>query len=185
MATAAPTASDPSAVVLLIVLAAAAVTDILTAKVYNALTYPAMVLGVGLAAASGRPALEASLLGLALGAGLWVTAHWFGGLGKGDAKLIGAVGALSGPAFTLQTAVYGVVVAAALGIMLVVAHGETAATLRRLAAAAGLAKPGPAVPPKLLPGGFCICLGAAWAWLEHLNRTTLWDWAVGRMFPNL
>jgi Flp pilus assembly protein protease CpaA len=170
----------PHTVVLIVLLAASAVSDILTAKVYNALTYPAIVLGFGLSL-TGEPGVQASAMGFAIGGVLLACAWMFGGIGFGDAKLVMAVGALSGPLLTVHSLMYSALVMVALGIMTIIAAGRVRATALRLAAAAGLAK-APAGPPTLLPGGYCICLGTMWALLEQWNRVTLWDWAVGR-FP--
>lgn len=171
------TIDTPSVAVLLALLAACAVTDILTAKVYNALTYPAILVGFGLAATGAR-GVESAAAGFAIGAALLLTAWACGGVGLGDAKLAMAVGALTNAVFTVQTIVYSALVAAAMGLMIVIINGEFLITMRRLAVAAGFAKSAPALPPRMMPGGFCLCLGGVWTLLEHWNRTTLWDWAV-------
>jgi prepilin peptidase CpaA len=166
---------------MLVTAVACAITDILSAKVYNAVTYPAMVLGFGLAAASGGGAVVAAAQGWAIGCIVLAVAWAVPGIGPGDAKLLMAVGALSGPAlgpaYAVTVLMYSMILVVALGLIVVILAGEFATSMKRVAAAAGAPVEAPTTPPRALPGGFCICLGAVWALLEAVNRTTLWDWA--------
>jgi prepilin peptidase CpaA len=182
MRTALTVLSDPAVVLMLAAAVACAITDILTAKVYNAVTYPAMAVGLALAAGRGGGAgLEDAAAGWAIGLAVLATAWAVGGIGPGDGKLLMAIGALSGPVlgpmFTLVVIMYSMVVLVAVGLITVIACGEFAASMKRVAAAAGVPVQAPQTPPRPLPGGFCICLGTVWALLEAANRTTLWDWA--------
>jgi len=83
---------------LLAVVAAAAVVDLLTGKVPNWLTYPAAALGLGAwAFMRGWPGVGSSAAGLAVGfVPLFILYRTGAGLGGGDVKLMGAVGALRG-----------------------------------------------------------------------------------------
>ena len=81
----------------------AAATDLWKFKVYNALTFPAILLGLVVSGwVGGADGLVSSVLGAALGFGLLVVFFAFGGVGAGDVKLLTAVGAWLGPALTLQ-----------------------------------------------------------------------------------
>jgi len=180
-----PGLHNPTTAVLLALVAASAVTDILTAKVYNALTYPGIILGFGFAFVGtrcGHAGMESAVGGALVGAALFLAAWAFGGMGLGDAKLATAIGALTGPAFTIQVILYGAVIAAALGLCLVIARGEFLVTMRRLASAAGVMSPAP-VPsvPQTVPGGLCLCLAVVWSLMELSNGTTLWDALTARV----
>lgn len=96
--------------------AAAAVIDLRTRRVPNALTASLALIGIALAGAGlGRVGLGASLLGALLGVACMMPGHLFGATGAGDVKLLGAVGALLGPVDIVKafigTAIAGGVVA--------------------------------------------------------------------------
>jgi Flp pilus assembly protein protease CpaA len=73
----------------------AAVIDLRTRRIPNALTGALAVLGVGIAAAKlGPVGLGGALLGCALGLAFMLPGHVFGATGAGDVKLFAAAGAL-------------------------------------------------------------------------------------------
>lgn len=171
-------------VALAAVLTAAAVSDAQTGLIRNRLTYGATLVGLagwaawglgtaGVAGASAAitPALLATLLGLGIG----VTAFALGGLGGGDAKLMAAIGALSGNwRLTLAAIVYGVVIAAVMAVVVMVRHGLVRRTFFVLVGAAFQVSRGgrPSVPddsPKV-PFGVALAVGGVLAGLEHLLR---------------
>ncbi|HEU4690726.1 MAG TPA: prepilin peptidase [Vicinamibacterales bacterium] len=99
----------------------AAVIDLRTRRIPNALTASLTVIGIGIAAARLGPiGLGGALLGCALGLAFMLPGHIFGATGAGDVKLFAAAGALLGPATTvhafLYTAIIGGVVAVAIAI---------------------------------------------------------------------
>ncbi|UCD32919.1 MAG: prepilin peptidase, partial [Desulfobacterales bacterium] len=64
----------------------------------NLLTFPTMVLGVFYhTAGNGWEGMLFSFGGLALGIILFIIPYLMGGMGAGDAKLLGAIGAIVGP----------------------------------------------------------------------------------------
>ena len=82
---------------LCIILIAAAVNDLRFQKIPNLLTYPAM--GIALVyhfIMSGPDGLLFSAGGLTLGIAVFILPYLMGGMGAGDAKLMGAVGAILG-----------------------------------------------------------------------------------------
>jgi len=142
---------DWTAVALLAVaLAIAAVTDLRSGKVYNWLTYPAMLAGLVLAGVFGAlqgPVLAGAWSGLqaaGLAAVLGLLAMGViaaaGGIGWGDVKLLGGIGALSASwQVVLSTMVYALIVAALLAVGIMIRRGLVRRTFARLFGAAMLA----------------------------------------------
>jgi prepilin peptidase CpaA len=83
--------------VLLAVVMAAAVADIATRRIPNWITVPGAALGLAIQSYyGGWHGTLSSLAGAGLGFGFFLLLHIAGGLGAGDVKLAGAVGALVG-----------------------------------------------------------------------------------------
>jgi len=80
------------------ILVVAAITDLRTQKIPNLITFSAMFLGlVFYSITNGWNGLLFSFEGLLLGIGLLIIPYLMGGMGAGDAKLMGAIGAMIGP----------------------------------------------------------------------------------------
>lgn len=102
--------------VLALALAVSVVTDLRSRKIYNWLTFSGMGLGLALNAWAGwgEPSRwfsdygwKSSLAGLGLGFGFFFVPWLFGaGMGEGDVKMMGAVGALAGLKVTLPAIVF-------------------------------------------------------------------------------
>ncbi len=170
-----------------VVLVAAAVCDWRTGLIPNALTYPAMLGGLALAAVIGLigpgvadggwpaawgglqrsgAAMMAGLIGLGL-------VRLAGGMGWGDVKLMGTVGAISADwRCVLAAAVYAFLIAGAFAIVLMIRHGLVKRTFARLFGAALLA--GGKVKPEFpedsprVPFGVALAAGAILAAAELL-----------------
>ena len=93
--------------VLLGILAYCSFTDLTWHKIYNYITLPGIVLGLGLnTALYGLPGLRSSGLGLATGFLILLVCFYTGGMGGGDIKLLAAIGALKGFPFILFAVFY-------------------------------------------------------------------------------
>ncbi len=106
---------------ILIVVAIAVVTDVRRRRIYNALTFPTMAVGLVLnTALDGASGLLAALAGLVLGFVLFIIPVAVMGRGAGDLKLLAAVGALGGPVFVVWCALFTSVAGGvfALGVLL-------------------------------------------------------------------
>lgn len=176
--------------VLAVVLIIASVTDVRSGKIYNWLTYPAIAIGLvghtlvggltGSPARGDEPAtigLLGALLGLLVAGGPLLLAAMAGGIHGGDAKLMAAVGALTGMRFALAALFYGLIVAAIMALVLMVMRGVTGATLKRigqflwlsLASRSKGPDPARADSPKV-PLGLAMCIGSAAALVEIFIR---------------
>jgi len=86
--------------ILIVVLLAAAIFDYRFRKVPNYITFSAIVCGVAIALLNGGlTGLPAPAMGLFLGIALLSVPYSMGGIGAGDVKLLGAIGAIKGPTF--------------------------------------------------------------------------------------
>jgi prepilin peptidase CpaA len=110
----------PSDALIAAILAAAtglaAVIDLRTRRIPNALTGSLAVVGLGLAAARlGTVGIGGAIIGCLLGFAFMLPGNVFGATGAGDVKLFAAAGALLGPASTVRafffTAIAGGVIA--------------------------------------------------------------------------
>ena len=159
------------------VLIIAAVTDYRWGKIYNWLTLPAI--GVGLvfwliAGLTGHDqGIGASLFAFACGLvpfGFMALRGWLGG---GDAKLMAAVGALSASwECVLGTAFYGLLVAMAMAVVIMIHHGLVKQTLSRvfgaILSAAARVKPDLENEKHTVPFGTAVAIGGLIAGAEHL-----------------
>jgi len=163
--------------VLAATLIVASVTDVRRGKIYNWTTYPAMAAGlVGHALAGGLlgqgglvggMGLPGALAGLVVGFGPLLLAWLAGGIGGGDAKIMGAVGALAGWRFALTALFYGLAVAVLMALAILISQRKVAQTFGRIGRFLLLwflkAKPpSPATEQSpTLPFGLALCIGAA------------------------
>ncbi len=170
--------------VLAVVLVAGSYTDVRYGKIYNWITYPGVLIGLaGHAIVGGlagedqlRIGLAGSAAGLAVGYLPLMLAFLAGGIGGGDAKLMGAVGALTGWQFALAAMMYGFAVAAVMAIVVMLAKRITRRTLRRmwwslvlLVKARQATDPATPESPKI-PFGLALCIGSGIALVEVLVR---------------
>lgn len=173
---------------LLAVLIVAAVTDLRTGRVYNWLTYTAMIGGLtywtvlGMIGPPSGAGLTQSAIALAAGLVPMIFVVRLGGLGGGDAKLMGAVGALSASAAcVLSTLVYALLVGVLMALAVMLRHGLVKQTLRRLFGAALLV--GARIKPTVdeqsprIAFGMAIAVGGTLAGVQHLLGVRLpWSW---------
>ncbi len=153
-------------------LVVSAYTDVARGKVYNWCTYPAILVGLIVHGLIGYQSGDWmsfgwGLLGLAIGAGLFLLPYRFGLVGGGDVKLMGAVGALQGPNFVILSAFLSSVVGAIFGLSVLIWKGRLREGVRNLGSAAlkpWKLKEKAGVDDTRLPYGLAIALGTFWAW---------------------
>jgi prepilin peptidase CpaA len=128
------TNSELAMLLIAAVLAIAVVTDVRKRKIYNALTFPTIVMGLVVnGVVSGPKGLLLSITGLLLGAVLFALPVAFLGRGAGDLKLIAAIGAIGGPVFVLWSALLAGVAGAILAASVLVARRRLGVVLAGMA----------------------------------------------------
>jgi prepilin peptidase CpaA len=111
----------------------AAWTDWRTRKIPNWLTVPALLLGFAVhTVIAGWPGAKASLEGAGLALGLLLPLVLLRGLGAGDWKLMGALGAFLGPVLLLCVLLGSVLVSGLMAMMEVMRTRRVKETMRNL-----------------------------------------------------
>lgn len=165
---------------LLAILIAATWTDVTKGKVYNALTYSAVIAGLVLNGFL-RPAglgWNAALLGLAMGFVPMFLIYLGGGLGGGDVKLMAATGAFIGPTPALYTLLYSCLVGAGLCLFLILWREGGAGVAARWMDRKRPAAEDDGFEAYRFPFALAILVGATWTLVEVHSGATLWEWGA-------
>ncbi len=102
---------------LLAVLLVSSVTDIAWHRIPNTLLLPAFVLALALqASGGGLDGILSAIAGLLAGLAFLMPLHAMGGMGAGDVKLLGVVGAFLGPWGAFVAGIAALIAGAILGI---------------------------------------------------------------------
>lgn len=164
---------------LFVLIGVSGVTDIRTGKIYNAVTYPAILLGFACNAwIPDGAGLKSSLLGFGVAAALMGTLTLLGGMGGGDTKLLAAIGAMKGYPFILAVLFYSFLVGGALALTVAIWQRRLLGTLGRvwrMLFAVIVFRINPAAGPEerasyKIPFGVAICVGTLWAQLIEIFR---------------
>jgi prepilin peptidase CpaA len=119
--------------ILIVLFLSATVTDLKWNRIYNLQTYPAMACGLALGfAAAGADGALTSFLGLVVGLSLLSVFYLLGGVGAGDVKLLGAIGALKGSSFVLWTMFYTGLAGGTMALIIIIWQGSVRQTLKNL-----------------------------------------------------
>jgi prepilin peptidase CpaA len=115
---------EPKHIAALLIALAACVTDLRSRRIPNVLTFGAAAAGLGFhALAPQGEGLGVSTLGWVIGVAAFFIPFALGGLGGGDVKLLGALGAWLGPSQTVWLALYTGVAGGAMAIVVSLASG--------------------------------------------------------------
>ena len=164
--------------ILVIVLLICAYTDGTRAKIYNKVTFPAMLLGLGVNTIfGGTQGFVWALAGWAVGMGIQWVPYMMGVAKAGDVKLLAAVGALKGWAFCCFGFLYGSLAFAILILPWLAMRGDLKEVGRNIGGYAKMAAmtrsapdaPVPVVTKKFVPWGVGLCLGFAIALVLEIN----------------
>jgi prepilin peptidase CpaA len=170
------------AAVLLALAVSCAVTDLWKGKIYNAVTYPALVIGLGLQIAQhGVPGIWSALGGFAVGFFPAFLLFALGGMGGGDVKLLAAVGTAAGAIAATETLVLAFLFGGLFAIGKLVWHGRLLATLGRTVRVLGgylIPGLGPAPAPPEGERRLEVRFGVA---ICFALMATLWDLRSGAL----
>ena len=124
----------PSDALVVAILAAAtglaAVIDLRTRRIPNALTGSLAVVGLGLAAMQlGTVGIGSAIIGCLLGFAFMLPGNVFGATGAGDVKLFAAAGALLGPATTVRAFVFTAIAGGVLALFVALRRRRLAHTI--------------------------------------------------------
>jgi prepilin peptidase CpaA len=124
----------PSDALVVAILAAAtglaAVIDLRTRRIPNALTGSLAVVGLGLAAAQlGPVGIGGAIIGCLLGFTFMLPGNVFGATGAGDVKLFAAAGALLGPATTVRAFMFTAIAGGVLALVVALRRRRLAQTI--------------------------------------------------------
>jgi prepilin peptidase CpaA len=117
----------------LLIGAAACVTDFRSRRIPNVLTFGASVAALVFGAISGGPAgLGWSAAGWAVGCAVFLPWFLLGGMGAGDVKLLAALGAWAGPSSAVWMALYAGIAGGVFAILVALARGYLGEMFRNL-----------------------------------------------------
>ncbi len=166
--------TDPRRAVLAVLLVAASLTDLRWGRIYNWMTYPAVLLGVGMAAVMGGwPGAQGALGGAAAAFIPFFLVMAIGGMAGGDVKLMTAVGALLSWPAVISALFHAIFAGGFLAIASMLWTGTLVRGLRNAFVATvthvfpGL-QPVPLDPANSnkVPYGLAISLGTVWSLWE-------------------
>lgn len=104
--------------ILLVLITASGFFDLKERKIPNKITFTGIMIGILFNLVTGGwTGLLQGILGLFVGLAIFFLPFAMGGMGAGDVKLMGAIGALMGWRFSLMTALYSAIVG---GIMVII-----------------------------------------------------------------
>jgi prepilin peptidase CpaA len=163
-------------VIVMLLMVICVYTDLRHEKIYNKLTYPAVLLGLGLSFFQPHPDPYQSVAGLAVALCFYGLLRKFSGIGAGDVKLMAAIGALKGFSFIVFSSLYIFGFGALVGMALLAWRGRLIPAARWvLLTVASVVVPGMQRPARegetiSMPFAPAICLGVVYCvYLEAVN----------------
>jgi prepilin peptidase CpaA len=119
--------------VIVVIVTIACVFDLRTRRIPNVLTFGAAGAGFVFAGVmNGLGGLGMSLAGWSIAVALFLPFFLLRGMGAGDVKLLGAIGAWLGPAGAVATAFFTAIAGGVLALVVVLARGYLAESMRNL-----------------------------------------------------
>ena len=120
--------------VLIALIGAALFFDLTRKRIPNYLTFPAIAWGlISYTVVDGLSGLWFSLAGLLVGLAIFFIPFAMGGMGGGDVKLLGAVGALQGWQFVLSVALLTAVAGGVMAVVYLLVTGRLLRVLKKMA----------------------------------------------------
>lgn len=107
--------------ILSIVLIISLITDIRSRRILNIVTIPSIIFGIiYFSITQGWNGTLFSILGLFVGIGVLIIPYFLGGMGAGDVKLMGAIGALMGTSFVFYSFVFTALIGGVISVLLII-----------------------------------------------------------------
>lgn len=126
-------------IILMLMIVICLYTDLKNRRIYNKVVLPAAAGGIFFHTAwHGLPGLKFSLIGLTAGLLVFLVPFALGGLGAGDVKLLGAIGALKGSLFVFQAALGSAVAGGLIALVILLRRRALFSALKRLIYAAAM-----------------------------------------------
>jgi prepilin peptidase CpaA len=158
--------------------------DVTSGRVPNALTYTGALVGLVLNAVV-RPSgigLWPAALGLAVGFGPLFVVYLAGGLGGGDVKLMGAVGAFLGPYAAAYALLYACLTGAVLSVATILWKEGVGGAILRLGRLFKRSRgPDDGMNRLRFPFAVAVFVGTAWAITERSLGRSVLDLVVERL----
>ncbi|OGV45649.1 MAG: hypothetical protein A2X46_14890 [Lentisphaerae bacterium GWF2_57_35] len=145
------------------VITIAVYTELKNKRIPNWIALLGILAGLAIGYLPGGISLRASFAGLAAGFGLLFIFYVFGGIGGGDVKLMGAIGALVGYPLILPVVFYTAIVGGFMAIMLLIWKGrfwQVLSLFRRKSEQTAAPEPR---EPLTIPYGVAIAAGCVMA----------------------
>ena len=118
---------------LLVLILASGFWDLKERKIPNKVTFTGILIGILFNALTGGfPGLLQSIIGLLAGLAIFFLPFAIGGMGAGDVKLMGAIGALKGWQFSVMTALYSALVGGVMVLIYLLYTGKLRETLKKM-----------------------------------------------------
>ena len=119
-------------IILMTLLIIAVVNDIRFQKIPNAMTYPAMIIGIAYhSVVNGLQGFLFSMEGIIVGIALLIAFYIMGGMGAGDVKFMGSIGAFLGPKAVFTVFIYAALIGGIYALAVLAHHGFLKAALKR------------------------------------------------------
>ncbi|MDO9536169.1 MAG: prepilin peptidase [Bacillota bacterium] len=119
--------------ILLLLLLLSLYFDLTRKKIPNFLTFPAIIWGlISYTITGGLEGFLFSLYGLLLGIAIFFIPFILGGMGGGDVKLLGAIGAMQGAQFVFQAAIFTALCGGVLAIIYLIINRKLGRTLKKV-----------------------------------------------------
>jgi len=120
-------------IILVIVLLVATITDLTKNKVYNWLTFPAIILGLALNLfENGMLGCWQSASGLVIGGIVFLPLFLLKGMGAGDIKLMSVIGSFMGVIFVINSAIYIAILGGVIAIVMLIIKGKLLDMLKNI-----------------------------------------------------
>lgn len=120
-------------IILFIALAISFITDVKGRRILNAVTFPAIIIGlISNTVANGWDGFLYSSLGLLTGFAVLVIPYALNGMAAGDVKLMMAIGALKGSAFVFGSFLYIAVIGGIIAFIILISKRELKSTIGRI-----------------------------------------------------